>query len=94
MTDEIIALLNRPQKDNVVHLDNGQSPYFSDLYHQLREAEGRIYSDDILLNLPDITKSHKLYSEWQQRETSLNLLKTYLEDYPYNSLLDFGCGNG
>lgn len=66
-----------------------------DLYLQVREKEGRIYSDEIAAHLPDIPASHPLTSEWRARAGSANRLEHYLSNLvaPLH-VLEVGCGNG
>lgn len=68
---------------------------FEKLYTQLREREGRIYTDNEVVNLPEITVTHPHYKEWLIRKESsqklINLLKK--TNQPLD-ILEIGCGNG
>ncbi|MEI9943398.1 MAG: hypothetical protein WDN26_04190 [Chitinophagaceae bacterium] len=44
---------------------------FSPLYLTLREKEGRLYSDEEVLLLPDIKSFHPYYKEWQMRKKNI-----------------------
>jgi len=64
-------------------------------YLKLRDHEGRLYSDEMLRNLPEVRRDHPLYKEWRIRASSLNRLLDYLALKPQPlSILDIGCGNG
>src|SRR5688572_22445837 len=68
----------------------------SDLYLNVREKEGRLYSDDVVARLPDTPASHSLHAEWQVRAASASRLTDYLAArFPERgTLLDLGCGAG
>jgi ubiquinone/menaquinone biosynthesis C-methylase UbiE len=76
--------------------DRAASPdCFAAQYHELRKAEGRIYTDSELQHLPDIDPSHMYYEEWQVRKNSCNRLLKYLKQKQGPiSILEMGCGNG
>lgn len=64
-------------------------------YLQVRDREGRLYSDTVLRHIPDVEKTHPLYHEWQIRKRSLRRFKDYVERRrPPHTILDLGCGNG
>ena len=66
-----------------------------DLYLRVREKEGRLYSDDIVRNLPSIPASHPTAGEWKARSASASRLSRYLARFPgQRRILDLGCGNG
>ncbi|MBL4670515.1 MAG: methyltransferase domain-containing protein, partial [Flavobacteriales bacterium] len=60
----------------------------------VREKEQRIYSDEVVENLPITTKDHPQYEEWKLRQKSTNRFTNYLENKSSTSLLEIGCGNG
>lgn len=67
------------------------------LYFAMRSHEGRIYTDDELMLLPNINTAHRYYNEWRQRAQSLQRLKARLvKKFGSRQLniLDLGCGNG
>ena len=68
---------------------------FSDLYLRVREKEGCLYSDDVVVGLPDISSDHPLAKEWRTRADSFTRLVRYLAKLsrPLN-ILELGCGNG
>lgn len=68
---------------------------FEQLYFAVRQKEKRIYPDEEVLLLPNITKDHLHYPEWQIRKESCNRLKHYFEKrLSPLKILDVGCGNG
>jgi ubiquinone/menaquinone biosynthesis C-methylase UbiE len=73
----------------------GTSTDFELLYLAVRALEGRIYSDEELLQLPEIAPSHRHYQEWQVRKHSAQRLTDYLvkKNRPLY-ILEVGCGNG
>jgi ubiquinone/menaquinone biosynthesis C-methylase UbiE len=68
---------------------------FESLYIASRKKENRVYTDEQVLQLPDIESSHIHYSEWETRSRSAKRLIKYLENKnkPLN-ILEVGCGNG
>lgn len=68
---------------------------FEKLYFTLREKEGRIYSDEELLHLPDIAKGHIYSDEWEIRKESCYRLLHYLENKRTAlKIWEPCCGNG
>jgi ubiquinone/menaquinone biosynthesis C-methylase UbiE len=68
---------------------------FSDLYIHVRQKEGRLYSDNIVANLPSVPRSDPLRNEWKVRQASLQRLTDYLDRMPRPiRILELGCGNG
>jgi ubiquinone/menaquinone biosynthesis C-methylase UbiE len=68
---------------------------FSDQYIQLRHWEGRIYTDQEVLKLPQIEQQHPHSREWKYRRDSSKKLYDYLEkkERPLH-IMEIGCGNG
>lgn len=68
---------------------------FERLYASVRDSEGRILADEEVKALPDVEKSHPLYTEWKIRKRSANRLLAWLQqkNKPLN-ILEIGCGNG
>lgn len=68
---------------------------FTALYISLRKKENRFYLEEQIKNLPDISKSHTHYKEWQMRKKSALRFIDYLKskNRPLK-ILDIGCGNG
>jgi len=68
---------------------------FEQLYLTLREREGRLYSDEEVVNLPVINKANPNYEEWTIRSRSFKRLATYIKEKAKKlSILEVGCGNG
>jgi SAM-dependent methyltransferase len=66
-----------------------------DLYLRVREKEGRIYTDDIVRDLPIVPNGHPLADEWKARSASASRLRRYLTRFSRRlTILDIGCGNG
>jgi len=68
---------------------------FEKLYLEIRKKEQRIYPDEQVALLPDISQSHIHYKEWQLRKISAGRLLGYLKkkNKPLK-ILEVGCGNG
>jgi SAM-dependent methyltransferase len=68
---------------------------FEQLYLAVRQKEKRIYTDEEVLQLPDVTKDHPHYLEWKMRKESCNRLKHHFEKRLSSlKILEVGCGNG
>src|SRR3954471_2426808 len=68
---------------------------FEQLYIDVRKREKRIYTDEEVLQLPDISKSHLHYNEWKFRKQSSERLINYLKHRKTAlHILEIGCGNG
>jgi 2-polyprenyl-3-methyl-5-hydroxy-6-metoxy-1,4-benzoquinol methylase len=68
---------------------------FEQLYIDVRKREKRIYTDEEILQLPDISKNHLHYKEWKFRKQSSGRLINYLKQWKTAlHILEIGCGNG
>ncbi len=68
---------------------------FEDHYLSLRQKEGRLCSDHEVIQLPELSRQHPHYTEWQLRKESAKRLLQYLEKKkPLLKILEAGCGNG
>jgi ubiquinone/menaquinone biosynthesis C-methylase UbiE len=68
---------------------------FEKLYLQLREKEGRVYTDEEVYALPEIGETHPHYNEWEVRKQSSHRLISYLQKKQQAlKILEVGCGNG
>jgi SAM-dependent methyltransferase len=67
----------------------------ADLYLAVREREGRLYSDEVVRELPDVPAGHPHRVEWMARRASARRLIFYFQRQrrPLR-ILDLGCGNG
>jgi len=68
---------------------------FEELYVSMCLKEGRVYTNDEVKLLPEISKTHRYSSEWAIKKSSLKRLTSYLKHKGNEfNLLDVGCGNG
>jgi SAM-dependent methyltransferase len=68
---------------------------FTEAYCQLRQKEGRIVTDDLLRQLPQVSRQHPHYKEWKIRQLSTHRLIQELQQQPRTlDILEVGCGNG
>jgi ubiquinone/menaquinone biosynthesis C-methylase UbiE len=68
---------------------------FSTRYIEARQKEQRVFSDEQVVTLPDVSKNHPFYDEWKLRGKSARRFLNYLrkKNHP-QKILDIGCGNG
>lgn len=65
------------------------------LYASVRSKEGRIYTDDVVRDLPETSPTHPHRAEWRARAASCNRLTRYFVQLKMPlRVLDLGCGNG
>jgi ubiquinone/menaquinone biosynthesis C-methylase UbiE len=74
--------------------DLDRNEAFEKKYLAIREKEQRIYTDEQVSNLPEISLTHPHYSEWRIRQTSMHRLVRYINQRGFKTILDIGCGNG
>jgi len=68
---------------------------FEKHYHSLRLAEKRIYSNDEIVKLPEISADHLHYNEWLIRKKSSERFIDFLKKKNRKlNILEAGCGNG
>jgi len=71
------------------------TPGFEQAYLAVRDAEGRVLTDDVLRILPDLPRGDKYYREWALRSKTAARFIDYLDSkQKINNVLDLGCGNG
>jgi ubiquinone/menaquinone biosynthesis C-methylase UbiE len=73
---------------------NDERHSFEDLYIALRSTEKRLYTDQEVYNLPEISNHHIYAKEWIIRRASCHKLAKYLKKKSSLSILEVGCGNG
>jgi len=65
------------------------------MYLAVRKQEQRVYTDEQVMQLPEIDRSHLHYHEWQVRKRSAKQLTGYLKKKQKPlKILEIGCGNG
>ncbi|MDB5221366.1 MAG: class SAM-dependent methyltransferase [Chitinophagaceae bacterium] len=81
--------------DKTIGLLAVDSNAFEEQYIRVRKNEQRIYTNEEVALLPDISPNHIHYAEWKIRKRSCNRLINYLrkKNRPLN-ILEAGCGNG
>ncbi len=68
---------------------------FETIYIQLRQKEGRIYTDEEVAQLPSIPPGHIHYKEWLiRKESSQKLIDRLKKKKKALDILEIGCGNG
>lgn len=68
---------------------------FEKQYILLRAKEKRIYTDEEVKQIPNISKHHPHYKEWLMRKDSFQKLFNYLQAKKQPlKILEIGCGNG
>jgi ubiquinone/menaquinone biosynthesis C-methylase UbiE len=67
---------------------------FEKKYLAIREKEKRIYTDEQVKVLPEISSTHPQYQEWKLRKDSMQRLIRYLNQKNFKTILEIGCGNG
>lgn len=82
-----------PKHQNLYFLTREEDD-FEKAYLNVREKEGRLYSDEIVAQLPRLPKGHPHFKEWKMRQWNTERLLQYLQKKEANSILDLGCGNG
>lgn len=67
----------------------------ADLYLHVRAKEGRLYPDQIVMDLPTLPSNHPHKVEWLARASSADKLIRYIMRLPPPLfILELGCGNG
>lgn len=85
------------ERQGKIYFSSGLPPdkEFEALYLAVRQNENRIYSNEALTRLPEISPADPHYKEWQARKASSDRLVKYLaaKRKPLK-ILEIGCGNG
>jgi len=80
---------------NIFYQKEFRKDIFEKRYIELRKREQRVYSDEVVRNLPEFVEPGTLTKEWAIRKITLKKLITYLKKKKYKLLiLELGCGNG
>ncbi len=93
----LISLPTFSYTDNVLYegVASGTFSSFEQAYINLRGKENRVYNDESVISLPDISPQHPLADEWAIRKRSLEKLTQYLaQRKSIHTILEVGCGNG
>jgi len=91
-----MSLLDHNTKSaNGVYYLTEEKDSFSSCYIKVRDIEKRVYSDEIVAQLPFVNKNHHYYKEWKLRQKSTKRIVNYLSKKKMPlKILDLGCGNG
>lgn len=98
-----MTLKNRLLKDPLFQYQNNifyqkdfqRNNVFEEAYLKLREKENRLYSDDVVKELPEFYSDHPFKKEWEMRKSTLKKLVNHLQiNNSSGSILELGCGNG
>jgi protein-L-isoaspartate O-methyltransferase len=81
------------QKNNILYQEGFISSGFGEAYISLRSKESRLFPDELVRQLPNVTDS-PYQKEWAIRKHSLAKLIGYLKKKPSHDILELGCGNG
>lgn len=97
ITDDLeAALAAAGRRDGVYYLSDPE-PYAEKeaRYWRVRAREFRLYSDDLVRQLPEVPADHPLKKEWDARADSLSRLADHVARFWRDMrVLDLGCGNG
>lgn len=80
--------------NKVYQLTASDTVLFEEAYLTVRTCEGRVYTDQIVGQLPILPQTHPQYQEWQWREWTMNQFFRHADLQPDMHILDLGCGNG
>ncbi len=86
-------LTQYPLHQKVYYL-TAEAAAFEEKYLAVRSAEGRLYEDQLVGQLPKLPRRHRHYQEWRMRKPSTLRLLRHLSSRRPARLLDLGCGNG
>ena len=95
IADTLLADENFAFKDGLFYQKEFSRNDFESTYIDIRKKEGRLLTNEEVVNLPDIDENHIHFNEWQIRKRSLQRLLAYLQRKPgHKIILEVGCGNG
>lgn len=75
-------------------LDPDEQDFPAKVYLEMRRKEGRLYTNEELLILPDLSTGHPLKKEWNIRKKTAKRLVGYFSKSANKRILEVGCGNG
>jgi len=79
---------------NIFYQRELRNNIFEKEYIELRKREQRVYSDEVVRNLPEFDKPGPLKKEWAIRKITLKKFFEYLRKKENSFILELGCGNG
>jgi 2-polyprenyl-3-methyl-5-hydroxy-6-metoxy-1,4-benzoquinol methylase len=90
------ALLEKFELQEGVYFQSGleRNKAFEKKYLAIREKENRIYTDEQVRILPQISSIHPHHHEWRLRKDSMQRLIRYINQKEFKTILEIGCGNG
>jgi ubiquinone/menaquinone biosynthesis C-methylase UbiE len=81
--------------NNLFQVDSLSQNEFERLYISLRKKEGRYFTENEIVRLPRVGRSHPLFKEWKIRKKSCDHLLHYIKKQGrICNILEIGCGNG
>jgi ubiquinone/menaquinone biosynthesis C-methylase UbiE len=88
-------MMTGTETKNMAKLTKPVDDDFVKQYVDTRKKEQRLYKDEEVRKLPNISPSHPLYKEWQIRKISAKRLVGHLRKRAGTlKILEVGCGNG
>ena len=94
---KLISQLRFNYTNNVLYEGDTTDKFhsFEQAYIGQRRKEDRVYDDETVANLPNISPNHPRADEWALRKHSLEKLKNYIvKKESVDIILEVGCGNG
>ena len=88
------TIINEPYSDRGRVLQmTPEYTSFERHYIDIREKEGRVLTDEAVLNLP-VSPLPAYRQEWAYRRFASDIFLRYLKKQGHGKILDLGCGNG
>lgn len=91
--DDIILINEQYSQMTGIIQMTAASSSFEQHYIDIREKEGRLLSDEAVMNLPH-SPLPAFRQEWAYRRFATALFLQYLTKQGHGNMLDLGCGNG
>lgn len=89
-----MTFLDDKESRNDVFLLTSVNDEFESKYLAIREKEGRVLSDENVIQLPHLPKPDRHSTEWKLRAASTKSVIDHLSKKRIKLALDLGCGNG